>query len=341
MNSSNPSAVNLRPSTFDLPPSTLLIELPTWLGDTIMATPAIQNLIKTLNPGEITLVGSYVSTEALKNYPKVKRVFVDDTKKSKNRLFAAYKLAKEIGTHDIAVTFRSHFFSKLLLFLTGSKKRYQYNPSAFKLLPSTSLHQVEKYNTFINKILNTNLPAGDLKLYFPKIPPSTFNLRPLLGINPGATYGSAKRWYPDRFAKTAAALSDKYNILIFGGPGEVKIAKDIENELLKLGVKNYKNLAGKTNIAKLISSIAALDLFITNDSGPMHIAAAYKVPTVAIFGPTDYTSTSQWKNPKSKVISLNLECAPCMKRVCPLKHHECMKGISAQMVIEAAKELTG
>ena len=329
-------------SNSQLKTSNLLIELPTWLGDTVMATPAIENLIKILNPKEITLVGSYVSIQALKTHPKVKNFFVDDTKKSKNRLYATYHLAKKIGPHDIAISFRSHLFSKLLLFLTGSKKRYLYNPLASKIFRLDSLHQVEKYNAFINNITNTNLPAGDLKLYLPNISldfqPKTFNHQPLLGINPGATYGSAKRWYPQYFAKVAKEFSKEYKIVIFGGPNEKAIAKDIENLLLKENIASL-NLAGKTTVEELIYCISKLNLFITNDSGPMHIAAAFKIPTVAIFGPTDYKSTSQWKNPHSKIISLDLECAPCMKRVCPLKHHKCMKDLTPDMVIKAVKKL--
>ncbi len=332
MNSFNPSTLNLHPST-------LLIEIPTWLGDTVMATPAIENLIQTLNPKEITIVGSYVSAEALKHHPKINKVFIDETKKSKNRLFSTYKLAKKIGSHDIAVSFRSHFFSKLLLFLTGSKKRFFYSPSTFKIHPSTSLHQVEKYNYFINSVFKTDIPPGDLKLYLNPYHLITLPPSPLLGINPGATYGSAKRWYPQKFAKVAATFSDRFNIVIFGGPNEKEIAKDIEKELKILGVKNYINLAGKTTIEELMAAISKLNLFITNDSGPMHIAAAFKIPTVAIFGPTDYTSTSQWKNPKSKIVALNLDCSPCMKRVCPLKHHKCMKDLTPNMVIKAANEL--
>ncbi len=330
------------PSNFKLQTSNLLIELPTWLGDTIMATPAIENLLKIVNPKKVTIVGSFVSVQALKNHPKIDNFFIDETKKSKNRIAATYKLAKKLEKHDIAISFRSHIFSKLLLFLTGSKKRFFYSPSTFNLQPSTSLHQVEKYNYFINSIFKTDLPPGDLKLHLSSIKTnllsSTFSLQPILGINPGATYGSAKRWYPEYFAKVAKNFSKDFKIVIFGGSNEIKIAKDIENILKKEKVE-VLNIAGKTTIEELIFYISKLSLFITNDSGPMHIATAFKIPTVAIFGPTDYTSTSQWKNPKGKIVCLGLECAPCMKRVCPLKHHKCMKDLTPDLVIKAAKKL--
>ena len=160
-----------------------------------------------------------------------------------------------------------------------------------------------------------------------------------MGINAGATYGSAKRWYPERFAKVAAHFSDRFDILIFGGPNEVEVANDIEKELQKLGVTNYTNIAGKTTIKELCEHIGGCSLFVTNDSGPMHIAAAYQVPTVAIFGPTRHFETSQWKNRKSIIVREDMECAPCMKRECPLKHHECMKRVTASRVIEAVELL--
>ena len=108
---------------------------------------------------------------------------------------------------------------------------------------------------------------------------------------------------------------------------------------MKKGINNYQNLAAKTTIKELISQIANLDLFITGDSGPMHLAAALQVPTVAIFGPTEEGVTSQWMNEKSIIVKKNLECQPCMKRECPLKHHNCMKLIEASEVLRAARGL--
>ena len=158
-----------------------------------------------------------------------------------------------------------------------------------------------------------------------------------MGINPGASYGSAKRWYPKEFADVAIDLSNQYDIIIFGGPDEKDIANDIEKYLIEKGVDNYKNLAAKITINELINQISNLDLFITGDSGPMHLAAAFQIPTVAIFGPTKDNETSQWMNEKSMIVKKNLECQPCMKRTCPLKHHNCMKMVVASDVLRAVK----
>ncbi len=306
----------------------LLIELPTWLGDTIMATPAIENLLKTFIDYEVTIVGSFVSTEIFKNHLRVSTIVVDDTKKKKNRYISLYKLAKQLGKFDMAVSFRSSFTSKLLLFFTGSRKRFSYKKI------KEEKHQVLKYNDFINKILNQNNSAGDLKLYFTPFQYS----KSTLGINPGATYGSAKRWYPNEFAKVAINLASKYDIVIFGGLEELDIAKDIEDFLKENGITNYQNIAGETTVSELIEKIAGLDLFITNDSGPMHIAGAFKVPTYSIFGPTKYKETNQWNNPHEHIITKNLDCAPCMKRVCPFGHHDCMKLITSDDVLKVINE---
>ncbi len=296
-----------------------------------MATPAIENLIKTYPDAQITLLGSFVSTQAFQGYPNIKRVIVDDTKKSGNRYKNLIFLAKNIGRVDLAISFRRSISSKFMMFFIKAKKKFNY-----RRLTKKEIHLCIRYNDFVNKVLNLQNEVGDLKLYF-----KPFNYdKPTLGINPGATYGSAKRWYPEEFAKIAIEMSKKYDIVIFGGPSETNIAKDIENELVSKGIRNYQNLAGKTTIPELIEKIAGLDLFITNDSGPMHIAAAYKVKTIAIFGPTKFTETNQWNNPNGEIVTKDLDCAPCMKRVCPLKHHNCMKNITAADVLEACENLT-
>ena len=304
----------------------ILIELPTWLGDCVMATPAIENIVNFDNEVEITFIGSVIAIEAMKNHPKTAKTVVLDKKYG-----VLYKTAKYLGEFDAFFSFRSSIRSKFLKFCILAKNKYQFDKNKYQ-----NRHQVEKYNDFINDSLDINFPPGKLLLSTANSQPST---QKTVGINPGASYGSAKRWYPEEFAKVASELSDQYDIVIFGGPGEVDIALDIEKSLLKKGVKNYQNLAGKTTIPELINHIYNLDLFITGDSGPMHVAAAFEVPTVAIFGPTKDNETSQWMNEKSLIVKKNLDCQPCMKRTCPLGHHDCMKLIKAVDVLDLVKSL--
>ncbi|WP_333804563.1 lipopolysaccharide heptosyltransferase II [Sulfurospirillum sp.] len=301
----------------------LFIELPTWLGDAIMTTPAIENIIEHYPNADITLFGSFVSTEALKNHPKVSHCIVDESKKAFSRFYWLCTLAHTLGTFDKAISFRSSWTSSFLLWCINARKKFHYQKNVYVG------HQVEKYTQFIAKYLHISTKELPLKLYQT---PFHFD-KPTLGINPGATYGSAKRWYPEEFAKVAIHFANRYNIVIFGGPNEADIAREVEETLNENAIRNVTNLAGKTTIQELIQTIAGLSLFVTNDSGPMHVAAAYQIPTIALFGPTRYKETSPWKNPNSTILSHNLSCAPCMKRECPIKTHECMRGIKAEEVI--------
>jgi len=291
----------------------LLIEPPTWLGDAVMASGAIKELVNYFKPERSILFGSFVSTELFKY--DFDEIIIDNRS---NRVEQFFKIPKV----DIFVSFRRSFYSKLLGL--KAKERFFFN-KRYKG------HMVEKYSKYINSIIHSN------KIYSPilNFKPKRFKEK-VIGINPGATYGSAKRWYPQEFAKVANYFKD-YKIIIFGGPGEEEIAKDIEKNLTH---PNFINLCGKLNIKELCEYIGGLNLFITNDSGPMHIAAAYNVPIVAIFGPTDYKETSPWSN-NYKIVTKDLECAPCKKRECPIKTHECMKSIKAYEVIKSAKELLG
>jgi len=301
----------------------LLIELPTWMGDTVMVTPAIENLVNYFNNPEIVLIGSFISLETLKSHPNVHKTIILDKK-----ITSLVKVNNNLGKFDAFFTFRSSFRAKFLKFIVSAKNKYQFNKNKY-----SNRHQVEKYNDFVNDSLNIDFPAGQLRIYTNNSKKN--KSKKILGINPGASYGSAKRWYPEKFAEVVEKLSKQFDIIIFGSTNEKDFAKDIEKSLIAKGINNYQNLAGKTTITELISCISNLDLFITGDSGPMHIAASFQIPTIAIFGPTNDNETSQWMNDNSVVVKKNLDCQPCMKRTCPLKHHNCMKLIKAQEVIDS------
>ena len=305
----------------------IAIELPTWLGDAVMVSPAIENLVNFFKDLEITLIGSFISIEALKHHPKVTNTYV-----LKKNYINVYNTLNYLDEFDLFVSFRGSVRSKFIKFCVSAKYKYQYDKNKYK-----RGHQVEKYNNFVNDSLNIDSAASNLNLHVKK----EYKLKDhkLLGINPGASYGSAKRWYPMEFAEVAYALSNEYDIILFGGANEKHISNDIEKYLMEKGVFNFKNLVEKTTIKELISKISNLDLLVTGDSGPMHIAAALEIPTVSIFGPTKDYETSQWMNKHSAVVKKNLECQPCMKRTCPLNHHNCMKLIRASDVLEAIKNL--
>ena len=312
----------------------VLIEVPTWLGDCVMTTPAIENIINLHPDIDITIFGSAVSTRVFEHHPNVKSIVIDESRGQKFRILYLYKQAKQLGRFDCTISFRRTLASKLFVWffkagLKGNYRRYT----------KQAIHQAVRYNDFINKVFKKNTSAGQLIIYKGPEIKTVKSDKKTLGINPGASYGSAKRWYPQKFAKVASELSSEYDIVIFGGPGEKDIAGDIEKILAENGVKNYQNLAGNTTIPGLIDKISNLDLFITGDSGPMHVAAAFQIPTVAIFGPTKDDETSQWMNNKSIIVKKNLDCQPCMERTCPLRHHNCMKLITSTEVLNAVNNL--
>ena len=277
---------------------------------------------------KIVFFGSFAACELFKAHPNCERVVVDNSKKAKFRLWRLFWQARNLGKFDAAFSFRSSFASKILLYGARAGRKFVFQKS------KDGAHQVQKYLKFAKAALNLKRADDELKLYFE---PRKFDA-PVLGLNPGASYGSAKRWYPAYFAQVALHFKDKFKIMIFGGAGERDMCEQIEEILSQNGVECL-NLAGKTSVRELCENISGIGqsggIFVTNDSGPMHIAAAYKTPTIALFGPTRFTQTCPWRNENARILHLNLECMPCMKRVCPLKTHACMKDLSPQAVIEA------
>jgi len=305
----------------------ILIETPNWLGDAVMISPSLSNLQKSFNDANFTFIGSELAIELFSDFPNLKECYSIDKSYIKN-----IKLLPKIGKFDLFISFRSSFRTTILKNLICADKKIQFNKRIYN-----SGHQVEKYNQFINQELNLNNDAGKLILHSTA---SRFKSnKKTIGINPGAAYGSAKRWTKEGFVNVAAKLSKDYEIILFGSTKEVDICNYIEKELIKSGAQNLTNLAGKTSIQELMENIKALDVFLTGDSGPMHIAAAFQIPTVSIFGPTKHLETSQWKNENSVIIKQDLPCQPCMKRSCPLKHHQCMKLIKPNKVIKETLSL--
>ncbi|MGP1533557.1 MAG: glycosyltransferase family 9 protein [Campylobacter sp.] len=287
-----------------------------------------QNLKKEARePVKIVFFGSFAACELFKAHPNCERVIVDGSKKAKFRLWRLFWQARNLGKFDAAFSFRSSFASKILLLGARAGRKFIFQKN------NDSAHQVQKYLKFVKSALNLKRADDELKLYFE---PRKFDA-PVLGLNPGASYGSAKRWYPAYFAQVALHFKDKFKIMIFGGAGERDICEQIERILRENGAE-CENLVGKTSVRELCENIGGIGqsggIFVTNDSGPMHIAAAYKTPTIALFGPTRFTQTCPWRNENARILRLNLACMPCMKRVCPLKTHACMKDLSPQAVIE-------
>ena len=293
-----------------------------------MLTPAVENIVSASKNIRLYLISYGNIGDLFIEHPNVEFVI-----KTKKNIRNSLSLIKELNlSFDIFLSFRSSYRSTILKFFVPAKKKYQYSKRKYSFG-----HQVEKYNKFVNDALQTSFPAGSLKIYSSSI--ILKNSKSVLGINPGSAFGEAKCWPPDKFSKLAISLAEKFDIVIFGGKNDIPRANLIEKKIAKKGVKNLKNLAGKTTINDLVNGISNLDLFITGDSGPMHIAAAFHIPTISIFGPTKSDETSPWMNPNSLIMKRDLECQPCMKRTCPLGHHQCMNEIKSQEVVKKSISL--
>jgi heptosyltransferase-2 len=162
----------------------------------------------------------------------------------------------------------------------------------------------------------------------------------VVGVTPGAAYGGAKRWLPERFAEAAVELARERGaqVAVFGSKEEVEICELVSKIVAAAGVA-CQNFAGATRLSDFIEMAAGCELFLTNDSGAMHVASALGVPTVVVFGATDEQATGPagaW----SRVVRHPVGCSPCLLRECPIDHR-CMTGVTASDVVAAAHGLVG
>lgn len=330
----------------------ILIRAVNWVGDAVMTTPAIGLIRQHFPQAEITLLANQMVGEIFSRHEWVDRVITFDRKGRHKGILGRFRLSQELReeSFDLAIILPNSFDSALVPWLAGIPARLGKSSDGrgFMLtgryLPAKEtavIHEVGYYLDLVRhfgisgKIEKPSLfttPEEDSntsgKLAAHGIAADDF----LIGINPGAAYGSAKRWYPERFAEVARRLAAEWSarIIIFGGPSETEIATDIENRLTGDGV----NLAGKTSVRELMALIKRCNFLVTNDSGPMHIAAAFGVPLAAIFGSTDHATTSPYTD-KAVIIRKNVPCAPCKLRVCPT-NHECMAAVTADEVVQSS-----
>lgn len=333
----------------------VLIRSVNWIGDAVMTLPAIGVIREYFPSAEITILANQLVSPVFANHPWVDRVMIFAEKGAHKGVCGRLRLAGELRKHafDLAVILPNSLNAAMVPWLAGIPLRLGKTGDGRTLLlthrfPKSAqpagVHQSLNYLAILEyfgitdgtkpQLLVTTVKedaAIAARLAEQCITADDF----VLGINPGATYGSAKRWYPDRFAEVAQTLAAEWGakVVITGGPGETAIAADIERDLRG----NCLNLAGKTTIRELMALIKRCNFFITNDSGPMHLAAAFGVPLVAIFGSTDHTTTYPL-SAQAIVVRESVDCAPCMLRECPTDHI-CMKAVTSVAVIRKALEL--
>lgn len=337
-------------------PGALLVRAVNWLGDAVLTTPSLGALRSGCPQARITVVAKPPVAELLQHHPDVDEIVVYEKDGRHAGAIGMLRMAGQLRRKrfDGALLLQNAIDAALLAFLSGIPERMGYATDARRALLSRpvavteeilALHHAEYYLRLLS-LLGVPLPerpslalrvAGEETASMQ----SRLNAlglaegRKVVGINPGATFGSAKRWFPDRFAKVADALSEQWDagVVLMGSAPEAPLASEIETAMEKKPV----NLAGRTTVRELMALLSLCSFLVTNDSGPMHIGAALGVPLVAVFGPTDWRKTSPWTE-RAKIVHVDVDCSPCGLRECN-RGHECMLGVTAEMVIASAMEL--
>lgn len=330
----------------------IVVYVPNWIGDSILALPAVESLNINYPEAEIWIAAQGWVKDIFANISFIKGIIpLPDRKNFKDLRKTANVLMSYNFEAGLLLT--NSFVSALLFFMAKIPQRWGYGSDARQILltkkirrqnRSGSQHQVYYYLNLISGLgLKTVTPHLALALTeAEKTKTEEFldsfgvDLKRLLFIlNPGAFYGSAKRWPVEKYIELAKLLQQNYSpeILIIGSAQEVELAQVIAASLEKKPVI----LAGKTSLRQLVGVLSRAALCVTNDSGPMHMANALKVPTVALFGPTDPEVTAPFQEP-SVYLKKDVACWPCAYRECPFDHR-CMLDISSEEVFNACKKL--
>ena len=339
-------------------PRNILVRAPNWIGDAVMCEPAIRGLRSLFSEAKVTMLAKPAIAELFIAHPALNGLLLYDDKGAHAGLSGKWTLAGTLRQHgfDLAVLFQNAFEAAFLTWLAGIPRRYGYATDGRVLfltepiaVPNGSVpgHQVEYYWNLLRPLGmagGATLPmllvsADEDRMIEVRLASAGINSSDLIiGINPGSTYGSAKRWLSDRFAEVATRLVRRLEqnervhvaVVILGAKGEESLGEDIAAQINGRAVV----LSGATTIRELMGVVKRCRLLITNDTGPMHIAAACGVPVVAVFGPTDSRTTAPYGQERS-IVREAVDCAPCLLRECPIDHR-CMTRIPVDRVYEAA-----
>jgi lipopolysaccharide heptosyltransferase II len=341
----------------------ILVRGVNWIGDAVMTLPALRAL-RLANPESriALLVKPWVSPVFEKD-PNIDELIIysERHKGVKGRL----RLAGELRGHGFrrAVLFQNAIDAAIITFLAGIPERIGYSRDARRALLTKAvpfdrhargLHHVGYYLNLLEK-------AGfDVKASQPWIYLSLEERlearaelaglrRPVVAINPGASYGSSKRWHPSRFAEVTTRIIDELDgsAVLLGGPAETGIAEEIlegirarsSGEDVTSGpAPRVRMMAGSTTLRKLIALLSEVDLLVTNDSGPMHIGYAVGTPVVAVFGSTSPELTGP-VGYGDVVVRKEVDCAPCFERKCRKGQIKCMDLVTAGDVFDAVQRL--
>jgi heptosyltransferase-2 len=336
----------------------IVVRIPNWVGDAVIAVPALRQLRQLLPQAHITAVSRPGSADIL-----IDADFVDDVLVYDRRgLASTWNQVREWRRRkfDLALLFQNAFEAAVIAFLAGVSSRigYQTERRGFLLTHSLPLPEWknERHESFyylnivaeLERLLSGELatesiePRFDLSvsedrkqeaLQFLQEHGGQMNA-PLAVLCPGSINSRAKRWPAERYAALADRLAESgATVALIGSPGEL----DVSNQVCEHARHRPIMLTGKTTVAEAAAIISLADVLITNDTGPAHIGAALNTPMLVIFGPTNPLTTYPYSS-NAEIIRHPPDCAPCMLRDCPIDHR-CMTAITPEQVFERASVL--
>jgi heptosyltransferase-2 len=315
----------------------LLIVAPNWLGDAVMALPAIADVRRGLTDGTITIAARRSIAPLFSLVPDV------------DRWLELPHSAATLSTFDAALLLPNSFHAAMNVWRARIPERWGYRGDWRRLLLTRAIdrpsrvHQVDFYRHLVSALGFPNgsgeprVSVGDDVRERGKlalIKAAWDSTTPLVAIAPGAAYGGAKRWPPKFFAELATRLSgDGVATVLVGSDADRPAGAEIER-CVQRGTR-ILNLIGGTDLPTFAGVLAACRALVTNDSGAMHLAAAIRVPVTAIFGPTNEHVTGP-RGPSHAILTQPVACRPCMLRECPIDHR-CMRGIPVGAVLAEAR----
>ena len=333
----------------------VLIRSANWVGDAVMSLPAIVSLRFSLPGAQISILAKPWVAEIFQGNPAIDRVILYQSPGVHQGFGGKWRLARKLKKErfDLAVLIQNAFEAALISFMAGIPQRSGYSTDGRTLLlthpvpvdqKAKSGHQVDYYLELVrslgfraaNRIPSLKVPETRQQEAGQRLNSLGIAERErIVGISPGATYGSAKQWFPERYGELTARIFRNFTkrILVFGSRSDQKVAAQVRQKAQVPMI----DLTGTTTLAQAIALIARCHLFVTNDSGLMHVAAALGVPLIAIFGSTDPKKTGPLGN-FCRVLRKPVVCAPCLKTECP-EDRRCMDLISVDEVYEAVKKI--
>lgn len=336
--------------------SKLFVRATNWVGDAVMSLPAIRVIREQFPKAEVVLVAKPWVADVYAREKSIDRVLPYTARGWREKLGFGLYLGKE--NFDCAILLQNAFEAAAMAWLSGATVRIGYaRDGRSRLLthpiPVPEKGDIPRHERYYYLEL---LRRAGLIEHFPECDAIRFEnvdairasgrktleilqLRdPAIGVSPGAAYGNAKRWLPERFAEVAIRMARERSaaVFLFGSKDERELAEQVKALIVAAGVTVH-NFAGQTSLSGFIEYAANCSLFLTNDSGAMHIASALGIPTVTVFGATDDTATGP-TGPLARVIREQVECSPCLLRECPIDHR-CMTAVTADRVAATAAEL--